>query len=396
VQFDIKGFSRGEGVVALTLEAASLEDATRDAEARGLAVLTLQPARARAVRARGLGTRFPLLLFSQELLALLRAGLNLVSAIETLTEKERHPETRRVMDAVMARLREGRTFSAALVDEPRAFPPLFVASVRAAERTGDLDESLGRYVAYQRQMETVRKKLTGALIYPVLLLAVGGLVTLFLLGYVVPRFSQIYADMGDRLPFLSRLLLAWGNALANHGVLAVSVAAGLAAGAAYAATRPAVRAQVSRWLWRLPAVGDRLRIYQFARFYRTLGMLLRGGTPLVPALGMTSELLHPGLRAQLEAARLDIREGGALAAAFEKHGLTTPVAARLLRVGERSGNVAEMMERIGEFCDDEIARWVEWFTKLFEPLLMALIGVIIGAIVVLMYLPIFELAGGLQ
>ena len=148
--------------------------------------------------------------------------------------------------------------------------------------------------------------------------------------------------------------------------------------------------------WQLPALGNRMRIYQLARFYRTLGMLLRGGIPVSQALGMVMDLLHPALRAQMRLAAAAISEGRSVSYAMETHALTTPVTARMLRVGERSGRMGEMMERAAAFYDDEIARWVDWFTRLFEPLLMAFIGMVIGLIVVLMYLPIFELAGAVQ
>jgi general secretion pathway protein F len=125
-------------------------------------------------------------------------------------------------------------------------------------------------------------------------------------------------------------------------------------------------------------------------------MLLRGGTPVVTALDMSAGLLSPVLRGSLAAASLSIREGRSISEAMSVHNLTTPVALRMLRVGERSGKMDEMMDRIATFCDDEISRWVDWFTRLFEPLLMAFIGVVIGVIVVLMYMPIFELAGNIQ
>ena len=137
-------------------------------------------------------------------------------------------------------------------------------------------------------------------------------------------------------------------------------------------------------------------MYQLTRFYRTLGMLLTGGISVVPALGMVAGLLDPDLRARLDTATRMVREGRSMSVAMEAAGLTTSVALRLLRVGERSGQMGEMMERIATFHDEEMARWVDWFTKTFEPLLMAIIGVVIGGIVVLMYLPIFELAGSVQ
>jgi general secretion pathway protein F len=145
----------------------------------------------------------------------------------------------------------------------------------------------------------------------------------------------------------------------------------------------------------LPLLGERLRIFQLTRFYRTVGMLLAGGITVTTALEMASGLLNPELRQRLAAAGRDIREGKATSAAMERAGLTTPVASRMLRVGEKSGRMGEMMESIAAFHDEETNRFVEWFTRLFEPLLMAAIGLIIGLIVVLLYLPIFELAGSL-
>jgi general secretion pathway protein F len=133
-----------------------------------------------------------------------------------------------------------------------------------------------------------------------------------------------------------------------------------------------------------------------ARFYRTLGMLLRGGIPIMPSLNMTAGLLQGNLREQLTQASRKISEGAPISQAMDACGLTTPVSSRMLRVGERTGQMGEMMERIAHFYDDEIARWVDWFIRLFEPLLMLVIGVAIGGIVVLMYFPIFELAGSLQ
>jgi general secretion pathway protein F len=159
---------------------------------------------------------------------------------------------------------------------------------------------------------------------------------------------------------------------------------------------PAVRARIADRAWRIPALGERLKLYQLARFYRTTGMLLRGGMPLIGALDLAADLLHPALRDRLGEARRAIAEGRPVAATLDAHGLTTPVALRMLAVGEQGGRMGEMLDRAAAFHDEEIARWIDWFTRLFEPLLMAAIGLVIGAIVVLMYLPIFELAGSLR
>jgi general secretion pathway protein F len=174
--------------------------------------------------------------------------------------------------------------------------------------------------------------------------------------------------------------------------LAGVVAAALAL-AAYGITRPGFRVRLVQQLWRIPAIGERMRVYQLARFYRTLGMLLRGGIPVVKALEMVDGLLQPHFRPRVRAAALLIREGKTISNAMEAEGLTTAVGDRMLRVGERTGLMGEMMERIGNFHDEEIARWVEWLTKLIEPVLMAVIGGVIGGIIILMYMPIFQLAG---
>jgi general secretion pathway protein F len=221
-------------------------------------------------------------------------------------------------------------------------------------------------------------------------------VVAFLMGYVVPRFSSIYEDLGSELPFASRMLMRWGQFLDAHGYAVALGAIAAVAGIAYAFTRPAVRAAIGARIARIPALGSRLHIYQLARLYRTVGMLQRGGTPMVTAMRMSAGLLSANLRAAFANATQAVREGRSIGDAMEQHGLTTPVAARMLRVGERSGNMGEMMERIAAFYDEELSRWVNLATRLIEPALMSLIGIIIGVIVVLMYFPIFELAGSIK
>ncbi|MBS1190546.1 MAG: type secretion system, GspF-like protein [Rhodocyclaceae bacterium] len=395
MRYEVKAI-KGAGVASLSIEAASDADAALRAQGMGYKVLTVRPAAA-LVRIRfGRRATFPLVLFTQELLALLGAGLPLLEAMETLVEKEHRPEARKVLEGVIRILTEGQTLSAALEQYPAVFPALYVATVRASERTGDLPEALGRYVAYQSQVEAIKKKIISSAIYPVLLMVVGGLVVIFLMGYVVPRFAGVYESMGSNLPFFSRVLLAWGELLNAHA-LAMSVAVlGALAGLAYAVLHPGFKRWFGTRLWAIPWVGERMRVYQLARFYRTVGMLLSGGTPVVNALDMVSGLLQPTLRGQLQRAVKEIREGYALSRAMDGNGLTTPVASRMLRVGEGTGQMGEMMERIAVFHEEEMARWVDWFTRLFEPILMAVIGLVIGAIVVLMYMPIFELAGSIR
>jgi len=394
MRYRVKALRPGTGVTALTVEALDEVEAATRLQREGAQIVSIVAERGNWLASRR--TRFPLLLFTQELIALLDAGLTLTEALETLGEKESRAESRQLIERLLATMREGRPFSAALTAQGDAFPPLYAATVRAAESTGDLSPALARYVGYQNQIDTVKKRVLSASIYPVLLIGVGTLVIGFLLGYVVPRFATVYADSGRDLPWMSQMLLAWGEAVEAHGGLIALGAVGVVASLVVALAQPVTRAALTRLAWRTPAIGEHLRTFELARFYRSLGMLLVGGIPIVQALGMVSGLLSAHLRSGAVTAMDAMRRGETISAAFALGELTTPVAARLLRVGEKSGRMGEMMERIAIFHDEEMARWVDWFTRLFEPLLMVFIGLTIGLIVVLLYMPIFELAGSIE
>ena len=395
MQFKLTVYREPDGVASILLDAADEQAALSQAVSSGYSVLSAQRSGGWSVWAPREST-FPLLLVSQELLALLRAGLNLVEAFETLSEKEHAGGTKSMLDRILSELYSGKTLSLALETFPGTFPALYVATIRASERTGNVQEALERYIAYQSRFEQVKKMMITAMIYPALLIGVGGAVTLFLLGYVVPKFSRIFLERGTELPLLTRLLVDWGNLLNEYswqtGLAAIAVVALLV----FAVARPTLRAQLVRQLWKVPGAGEKMRLYQLARMYRTLGMLLHGGMPIISALGLMRDLLDPALRGQLDLATKSISEGGTTSQAMLDHGLSTPVATRMLRVGEKTGDLGSMMERIAAFYDEDLARSAEVFTRAFEPALMVLIGAIIGSIVLLMYLPIFELASSIE
>ena len=394
MRFRVKALDGGQQVLSYVLDAADETDARRQVANAGLAFISI--ARERSLSLGRRAGRLELVTFSQELVALLDAGLSLVESIETLGEKEASPPVRRTFEQVLARLREGQTFGTALSEHPHSFPTLYVATVRAAERTGALREALTRYVTYQQQVDVLRKSLVNASIYPAVLCGAGLLVVAFLMGYVVPRFSSIYEDLGSNLPLASRLLMHWGQFLEAHAYAVLLGTIATIAGLVYMFTRASVRAAIGARIARIPSLGSRLHIYQLARLYRTVGMLQRGGTPMVTAMKMSAGLLSANLQGRFANATQAVREGRSMADSMEQFGLTTPVAARMLRVGERSGNMGEMMERIAAFYDEELSRWVGLVTRLIEPALMSLIGLVIGVIVVLMYFPIFELAGSIR
>jgi len=381
----------------LDIEAASEGEAIRLAVARGARVLSVRRRDRVATRpSRGRAAEFPTLLFSQELLALLEAGLNLTEALATLHAKETRARAREIMGGLLAALREGRNFSDALARHPEYFPDVYVATARASERTGDLPRALERYIAYQLQFDDIRKKLVAAAIYPLMLLVVGGFVLLFLLGYVVPKFSAVYDSAGRDLPWLSLLLVTFGKTVNAHWPWVLGTLAALGALAAWSATRSGARARAAGFLLRVPALARRAEEFRLSRFYRAVGLLLGAGIPLTRALEMVSGLLAPSQAARLARARRQVEEGLPLSSALIAASLASPVAESLLKVGESTGRLGDMLERTAAFHDEDLSRWIDWASRLLEPVLMSLIGLVIGTVVVLMYIPIFELAGSLS
>ena len=391
MRFSILAVDARQQVVALNLEAASPALAADQAHAKGLTVVSVS-ASGFSLSLPKRKARFPTTLFTMELLSLLEAGLNLVEALQTLAEKDDNE----VLASILAAIRRGEPFSQAVAALPRHFSPLYVATIKAAERTGNVPEALQRYIAYQEELDRVRKKIVSASIYPAILVIVGTLVLAFLMLYVVPRFARVYEDTAGTLPLFSKLLLAFGGFVANNAIFLGLAAVVLLGAAVWAFTRAEVRSWLNTQLWRVPTLGERMKVYQLARLYRTTGMLLRAGIPAVRALEMAQDLLAVHLRPQLVLARKKIEEGTAMSAALGAAGLATAVAARMMLVGERSGEMGQMLAQIARFHDDEVARYVEWFTRAFEPVLMAFLGVAIGGVVVLMYMPIFELAGSIR
>ena len=394
MHFNVVAVDARQQVVSLNLEAASATLAADELRQRGLTLLSLQ--------SKGLNlsikrkAKFNTTLFSVELASLLGAGLNLVEALQTLAEKDAHGERREVLGGLLGAIRRGEPFSQAVAACPRQFSPLYVATIRSAERTGSLKEALGRYIAYQEEFDRVRKKIVSATIYPAILMLVGLVVVGFLMFYVVPRFARVYEDMSATLPFFSRVLLGFGNFMGTYGWLVGLLCLAIGASSTWALSRPEGRSWLNLKIWKIPGLGSRMKTYQLARLYRTAGMLMDAGIPALRALGMTRDLLAAHLRPQLIRSEKEISRGVKMSAALAAAGLATPVAARMMAVGERGGEMGKMFSEIARFHDDEVARFIDIVTRAFEPLLMTVLGASVGLVVVLMYMPIFELAGSIR
>lgn len=339
---------------------------------------------------------FPRRLFCQELAVLLDAGIPLYEALITLREKESSASVAHVIETLTTALSQGKTLSQAMRMQPSAFSSLLIASIEASQRTGQSAQALRQHAAYLAWLDGLRDKLISAAIYPAILIGASTLVIAFLTVFVVPRFAEIYEDMGGDLPWMSAMLLDIGRGVGEHPWLAIGALVGVMVGVVSAWTSPVVRAAVSARLWQTPVIGPRLRLIELASLYRTLGLLLQAGVAVVPALEASGELVGPSLRPSLEMATKRVREGMRLSESLHQNDLSTPVSLRMVRVGEQTGELGSMLERAATFYDEELARFTEWVGKVVSPVLMLIMGVLIGGIVVLMYLPIFQVAEQIQ
>ena len=421
MQFRVLAIRADGSAQSLSIDASDEASARRMLAHDGLLPLELHAQgqasgtlRLRLGKAPGTGAGFDVDLFCQELLALVNAGVPMGEALETLVRKQGRgsalaPAGAAPRAAVLpagrgdpliaqlhAKVREGLPLSAAMAQHPAVFPDVLCESLRAAERTSDYGPALERFVRYRRLTREVREKLISASIYPLILLGVSTLVLLFLVGYVVPRFADVYADMGDKLPTASRALLWVGSRISAHPWLTLAGLGAAVGGIVAAASSAVVRGGAMALMHRVPRLNEILAAAGYSRLYRTLALLLHGGIPMVTSLQVARGLLPPHLAQRLDASRAAISEGRSFSDSMQAHGLSTAVADRFFRVGEGSGKLAEMIDRAADFHEGEVARGADWLGRVIGPFLMLIMGVVIGLVVVLMYMPIFSLAEAIQ
>ena len=377
-----------------------------DIEADSIAAATSQAARsgARVVRIEtspGLKTEssgrvvYSQSVFLQEVLTLLKAGLNVVEALEALERKEANAGFKAVLGRMLARLREGASFSQTLMDEPTLFPPVLVAGVAATETSGGLTLTLERYLSYDAKINQIKRKVSASAIYPLVLMAVGSAVIVFLIAYVLPKFSAILDGSGRGMGTATAVLLKCGELIGMHPVIFATLLGCLAAVVAWLLFHADGRRIALRQAARLPVLSDIFTTLGLSRLYRTLALLLDSGIPLPQALEMARGIVTPAQSAELGAAIVRLRSGQMFSESLSGTSLIPPIAESLLKVGERSGALAEMSDQLANFMDIDLDRKVDTFSRLFEPLLMSVIGIVIGGIVVMMYAPIFDLVGSI-
>ncbi len=388
MRYTAKVLTAAHAVELRTLEASNYEEARRIVDAAGGRLLALRVESASALHGRS-HNRFNLPVFNQQLHSLLDAGQTVVDAIEILGSNDKNGRHRHVYDTLLRGLRQGRQLSEAMAQLPSVFPQLYVAMVRSSETTGAVRSAVARFMRYQAQVDEIRRKVASAAVYPAVLLSVAFVVVSFLLLYVVPRFSAVYDEAGPSSS--GGFVQVWGTFVRDHGPFAWGAFFAIAAAIVAAVVQPSVRARVTKSLLQVGYIGDKIKVLQFARLFRTLGMLLGSGISVISAMKMTKDALPITMHHQMEDALTQVSQGRPMSTVLADAGLSTEVAQRLLLAGESSGNLSEMMERIADFYDLEMAMWLDTAGRLIEPLLMVGIGLVIGAVVMMLYMPIFDL-----
>lgn len=333
-----------------------------------------------------------LLLFNQELLVLLKAGLPILQALDTVLESGTG-KLNEILASVREDVKGGTALSTAFEKYPRVFPHLYIASIRAGERTGDLPQTIRRYIAFLKRTEGFRGKVIAALFYPAILVTVAVVAIALLLVYVVPTFSNIYADAGSSLPLPTQMLISFTGMLRHYLPLGLGLA--FLAGIAFKRWQ---QTESGRYTMdgvkiKTPFIGAIAVRYALAGFTRTLATVLGSGIPVVEAMRMSvGTLNNKVLERGLLMAVHRIEEGSKVSTALEGIKLMPPLALRMLTVGESTGSLEEMLSDISDYFEDEIERNLQVLTTAIEPAIMIVMGLVIGVIIITMYLPIFKIA----
>jgi len=332
------------------------------------------------------------LIFNQQFNTLFRAGLPILKALDLLAERLTDRKLSPVITEVRDEVKRGTLLSEAFRRQG-IFPPIYVTSVMAGEKSGALGEVLERYVNYQRLALAVRKKILLSLLYPSILIVLVSLLVVFLVTFVVPRFASLYQTTNAELPVLTAWLIAFGtSAQESIVVAAVALIGGIVGARVYLRTE-AGRIMADRIKMRLPVVSEIWTKYQVAQISRLLSTLLTGGIPLVQGLETAAQSIgSPLLRDALDRSRQMVREGQSLSSAFAKTGIVPPLAIDMMEVGESTGALPAMLSSVAEFYEDDVNTRMQAALSLIEPAIMIFMGCFVAFVLLALYLPIFSLA----
>ena len=332
------------------------------------------------------------LVFNQQFLTLIKAGLPILGSLELLARRQKLPHFRAQLEDVAARVKTGESISQAF-EAQGGFPIVYTTTLLAGERSGNLEEVLQRFLDFQRVSLTFRKKLKASLIYPALLVVMVIGLFIFLITFVVPRFAQLYDQLGTKLPALTVFLLDLGQEAQHYG-LYVAVVAAFVGFLLYRWTKTDAGANlIDRIRIALPVIGSVWLKYQVGLFSRTLSTLLTGGLPLVPSLETAARSIDSRQIASAVYTSVEtVREGKGLSASLEQTKVFPELAIEMIEVGESTGALPQMLNSVAEFFEEDVQTNLTAAMSLIEPAILILMGLVVTTILIALYLPIFSLS----
>lgn len=331
------------------------------------------------------------LLFNQELAALIKAGLPIIASLEILTERRKNQAFKKALMDVRDKVRGGASLSEAFQEQGEMFPAIYSATLASGERSGEVANVLLRYIAYQKTILALKRKVTTALIYPAILFVLMMALVAILIVWVVPQFTEFYKDFGADLPLLTRALIGLSTFVTQKAVFMVAlVVLGVILFRSWTRT-PAGRLAIDRFMVRVPVVGGVFHRFAVSRFTRTLGTLIAGGIPAVTALLMSAKAVgNLEFEAKLIDVERKVREGSSLWESLEVTGLFNDIAIEMTRVGESTGSLHDMLANISDFYDEEIEARINTIMVFIEPVMLVIMGGFVVLIMLAIYLPLLR------
>ncbi len=361
----------------------------------GLRLPGLGPAA--APRRRGRVKIHEFLVFNQELVALLKAGLPVVSGLEILLERQENPHFKKILVDVREQLVSGVSLSDAFLSHGDAFPSLYATSLKAGERSGEVEKVLRRFLGYQKILGQVKRKVTGAMAYPLVLVSLSVGLIFVLMSYVIPKFTEFYSGFGADMPPLTVVVVGAATFLRAHllEVLLGTAAAGFLFDRWRRTDRG--RRAVDAFLLKLPAVGTVLHEFALSQFARALATLVGAGTPLVTALEIsTGSVGNRTVSDAVASVVPKVREGAELWKSLEETGQFTSLAVEMIKVGEATGALEDMLVNVSDFYDEAIEAKLQTIINLIEPVILIVMGGVIATILLSVYLPMFTILSSIR
>jgi len=331
------------------------------------------------------------LVFNQELAALIRAGLPILGSLDMLIDRQKNPAFHQALITIRDDIRSGASLSEAFENQGALFPPLYATSLASGERSGEIASVLERYISYSQNVASVRKKIISAAVYPLILLIAMCVVVFIMVVFVFPMFGDFFTTMKADLPLPTKILLAGSGWLGKHWLLLLGALAAAVVAFLWWKRTPAGTRAVDSVKFRLPIVGQIIHYYAVTRFTRTLGTLLSGGIPMVGSLQIASRTVgNIVFGEKLEQAGLRVQEGGSLWESLEGTELMPEMAVGMIRVGESSGSLTLMLDRVSAFLDEKIDQRIQTLLALMEPVLLLVMAVVVGALLLAIYMPLLS------